>query len=84
MLKRCEERHAGWAKEITRPHSNGLTLQRAGQMAEAFRASHIERRSFAPGRRCVPLKGITLPAEPRLALTQNSAAHCGKMIEYGP
>ena len=79
MIKPCQERRAGRGD----PRPSGLTQQGADQLAEAS-GIRTERRSSSPWRRCVPLKRLAFPAETRLATKQNPAAHCGKIIEYGP
>ncbi len=79
MIKPCKERRAGRGA----PRPSGLTQQGAGQLAEASTV-RTEHRFSGPWRRCVPLKRPAFSAGPRLATNRNSAAHCGKRLEYGP
>ncbi len=77
MSKGCNERRAGRAH--ARP--GGLMQQTAAQTVEASGAGRGGQRSFALWLRCRRLKGLGLPARPRLASGQNSAARRGKICE---
>ena len=77
MNTSCQKIHAGRAHA----RSNGLTPQIVDQAIEALTSVHVGQRSFAPAPRCDCLKGVRLPAQPRLAQKQNSAALRGKIKE---